>query len=236
MCAARRAKSGNGAGNPTCADSIFLCREMPSAALLHSWSNTVPRSHRSESSGIDMPRMRSSSGLPKSLGHLVSSLILRERICIITSRRARTVLITCSMSICTSAPMPRTSTVSGTPGLMVPAGACATRRRVVMRVVRRTETVRSLGLPEPAAAINNSSARAGLALMALWRSVCLELLLKARPGKIRPSKRLATSMTIDSALRARLLARAHDCSRARLSYEKTEKSAGDGPHRFSSLK
>ena len=87
-----------------------------------------------------------------------------------------------------------------------------------MRVVRRTETVRSLGLPEPAAASNNSSARAGLALMALWRSVCLELLLKARPGKIRPSKRLATSMTIDSALRARLLARAHDCSRARLSY------------------
>ena len=103
-----------------------------------------------------------------------------------------------------------------------------------MRVVRRTETVRSLGLPEPAAAINNSSARAGLALMALWRSVCLELLLKARPGKIRPSKRLATSMTIDSALRARLLARAHDCSRARL-YASFTGTAG-GPHRSSILK
>lgn len=169
--AARRAESGNWAGSPTCADSTFLCREMPSAALQHSWSNTVPRSHRSESSGIDMPRMRSSSGLPKSSRHLLGSLHLMMRICIMTSRRARTVLSTCSMLICMSASVPRASTVSETPGLMGPAGACATRRRVVMRVVRRAEigTVHLLGLPagEPAEAANSSSAR-GLASMARW--------------------------------------------------------------------
>ena len=81
-----------------------------------------------------------------------------------------------------------------------------------MRVVRRTEhgTVHTaLGFGEPAAAVNNSSAR-GLALMAQCCSACLVLLLKARPGMIRPSMRIATSMTMDSTLRARLLARAHD--------------------------
>ena len=81
-----------------------------------------------------------------------------------------------------------------------------------MRVVRRTEhgTVHTaLGFGEPAAAVNNSSAR-GLALMAQCCSACLVLLLKARPGMIRPSMRIATSMTLDSTLRARLLARAHD--------------------------
>jgi len=171
MGAACRAESGNWAGSPTCADSTFLCREMPSAALQHSWSNTVPRSHRSESSGIDMPRMRSSSGLPKPSEHLLGSLHLRMRICIMTLRRARTVLSTCSMSICMFASVPRASTVSETPGLMGPAGACSTWRRVVMRVVRRAElgTVHLLGLPagEPAAPANTSSAR-GLALMARW--------------------------------------------------------------------
>jgi len=139
--AARRAESASWAGSPTCADSTsILCREMPSAAALqHSWSNTEPRPHRSESSGIDMPRMRSSSGLPKSSRHLLGSLHLRMRICIMTSRRAPTVLSTCSMSICMLASEPRASTVSETLGLMGPGGACATRRRVVMRVVRRAE-------------------------------------------------------------------------------------------------
>jgi hypothetical protein len=139
--AARRAESASWAGSPTCADSTsILCREMPSAAaLLHSCSNTEPLSHRSESSGIDMPRMRSSSGLPKSSRHLLGSLHLMMRICIMTLRRARTVLSTCSMSICMLASVPRASTVSETPGLMGPAGACSTWRRVVMRVVRRAE-------------------------------------------------------------------------------------------------
>ena len=138
--AARRAESASWAGSPTCADSTILCREMPSAAL-HSWSNTKPRSNTSESSGIDMPRMRSSSGLPKSSRHLLGSLHLRMRICIMTSRRARTVLSTSSMSICMLASEPRASTVSETPGLMGPAGACATWRLLVMRVVRRAELV-----------------------------------------------------------------------------------------------
>ena len=171
--AARRAESASWAGSPTCADSTsILCREMPSAAALqHSWSNTVPRSHRSESSGVDMPRMRSSSGLPKSSGHLLGSLHLMMRICIMTSRRARTVLSTSSMSICVLASEPSASTVSETPGLMGPAGASATRRRVVISVVRRAELgpAHSLGLPagELGGVANTSSAR-GLALMARW--------------------------------------------------------------------
>ena len=168
--AARRAESASWAGSPTCADSTILCREMPSAAL-HSWSNTKPRSNTSESSGIDMPRMRSSSGLPKSSRHLLGSLHLMMRICIMTSRRVCTVLSTCSMSICMLASEPRASTVSETPGLMGPAGASATRRRVVISVVRRAELgpAHSLGLPagELGGVANTSSAR-GLASMARW--------------------------------------------------------------------
>jgi len=101
----------------------------------------------------------------------LGSLHLMMRICIMTLRRARTVLSTCSMSICMLASVPRASTVSETPGLMGPAGACATRRLVVMRVVCRAEigTVHLLGLPagEPAAVANTSSAR-GSASMARW--------------------------------------------------------------------
>jgi hypothetical protein len=137
--AARRAESGNRAGSPTCADSTILCREMPSVALQHSWSNTLPRSHRSESSGIDMPRMRSANGLPKSSGHLLGSLHLRMRIRIMTSRRARTVLDTCSLSMWMSPSEPRASAVSETPGLMVPVVASANRRLVVISLVRRAE-------------------------------------------------------------------------------------------------
>jgi hypothetical protein len=56
-------------------------------------------------------------------------LHLRMRICIMTSRRARTVLSTCSMSICMLASEPRAcSTVSETLGLMGPAGASVNRR------------------------------------------------------------------------------------------------------------
>ena len=170
--AARRAESASWAGSPTCADSTVLRQEMPSAALHHSWSNTVTWSHRSESSGIDMPRMRSSSGLPKSSEHLLGSLHLMMRICITTSRRARTVLSTCSMSMWMLASEPRALTVSETPGLMGPAGASANSRRVVISVMREAElgTVHPLGLPagEPEAPANRAFSARGLALMAGW--------------------------------------------------------------------